>query len=478
VTTPTPSPFHSDPLAELGRIHLIGVGGAGMSALTRMLCARGAPVSGSELRESRMLGALRALGANIHLGQSSESLPDVETVVVSTAIRDSNPELVAARARGLRVLHRAEALAYCMRSRSSVVIAGTHGKTTTTSMLAVALQHCGADPSFYIGAQLNETGTNAHAGSGELFVAESDESDGSFLLLDPHVAVITNVEADHLDHWGTAEAVHHAFNDFVDRVDPGGLVVACLDDPGSAEAAEHARDSGKTLLTYGESAAADVRVTGLDLTAAGSSFVPVVSGQPLPRVLLHVLGVHNVLNAAGALATGIGLGFSAADVSDGLALYTGARRRFEFKGEADSVRVYDDYAHHHSELRATLTAARQIAAGGHLVVAFQPLRFTRTVQFHRELGEALGLADDVVVLEIYGSNEAPIPGATGALVAAAVPLTEDHVRFEPSFSAVARWLVDRASPGDLVLTLGDGIVTTLGPEVVGLLHDREIRASA
>ena len=462
----------NDPLADLGRIHLIGVGGAGMSALTRMLSARGAPVSGSELRESRMVDALRALGAEIHLGQSSESLPDVDTVVVSTAIRESNPELVAARARGIRVLHRAEALAYCMRARTAVVVAGTHGKTTTTSMLAVALQHCGADPSFYIGAQLNETGTNAHAGSGEFFLAESDESDGSFLVLSPHLALITNVEADHLDHWLTAEAVHEAFDDFVDRVDSDGLVVACLDDPGSAAAGEHARSLGRSVLTYGEGAGADLRVTGVELSASGSSFEPVFQGRRFSRVSLHILGRHNVLNAAGAFTAGLGLGFSATEMNEGLALYTGARRRFEFKGEADSVRVYDDYAHHHSEIRATLAAARQIAGGGRLVVAFQPLRFTRTAMFHRELGEALGLADDVVVLEVYGSNEAPIPGASGALVAASVPLPEEHVHFEPSFSAVPRWLVERAQPGDLILTLGDGIVTTLGPEVVEMLHDR------
>jgi UDP-N-acetylmuramate--alanine ligase len=449
-----------------------------MSALARMLCARGAPVSGSELRESRVLAPLRALGASIQLGQSADSLPTVDTVVVSTAIRENNPELVSARARGLRVLHRAEALAFCMRARTAVVVAGTHGKTTTTSMMAVALQHCGADPSFYIGAQLNETGTNAHAGSGAIFLAESDESDGSFLVLEPDLAVVTNVEADHLDHWGTAEAVHVAFNQFIGRVDPNGLVVACRDDAGAARAAEHARQIGRSVMTYGEHPAADVQITALDLSAAGSSFVPVLNGRRAPRIALQILGRHNILNAAGALATGLGLGFAEVQLREGLQLYTGARRRFEFKGAGDFVRVYDDYAHHHSELKATLSAARQIADGGRLVVAFQPLRYTRTAMFHRELGDALGLADEVVVLEVYGSNEAPIPGATGALVAAAVPLAPDHVHFEPSFSAVPRWLVDRARPGDLILTLGDGIVTTLGPEVVDLLQNREEQRSA
>jgi UDP-N-acetylmuramate--alanine ligase len=460
------------PLDELGRVHLIGVAGAGMSALTRMFCARGVPVTGSELRESRVVASLRAVGAKVHIGQSADSLPPTDTVIVSTAIGNSNPELVTARERGVRVLHRAEALAYCMRGHQSVVVAGTHGKTTTTSMAAVALQHCAVDPSFYIGAQLNETGTNAHAGSGSVFLAESDESDGSFLVLEPQVAVVTNVEADHLDYWGDAASVEEGFRRFVARVPEHGVVVACADDPGAARVAVAAEQLGRQVLTYGESADADLRVTDVALDSRGAWFQPILRGRRLPDVSLQLLGVHNVLNAAAALAICVEVGVGAAQAIEGLALYSGARRRFEFKGEAGGVRLYDDYAHHHSELRATLTAARQIAEGGRLVVAFQPLRYTRTQRFHRELGEALGLADDVVVMEVYGSNEEPIPGATGALVADAVPLPRDHVHFEPSFSAVPAWLADRAVPGDVVLTLGDGIVTTLSPEILDLLAVR------
>ncbi len=465
-------------LAELGRVHLIGVAGAGMSALTRMLCSRGVPVTGSELRDSRIVASLRAVGAVVHFGQTPDSLPQTDTVIVSTAIRDSNPELVAARERGIRVLHRAEALAYCMRGYQSVVVSGTHGKTTTTSMAAVALQHCGADPSYYIGAQLNETGTNAHAGTGSVFVAESDESDGSFLVLEPLVAVVTNVEADHLDYWGDAPAVEAGFCQFVSRVPQQGAVIACADDPGAARVADFARKSGRRVVTYGTSAGADIRITDVELDATGSWFRPVVKGRRLPDVSLKIVGMHNVLNATAALAVTLEVGVGVPDAVEGLAQYSGARRRFEFKGEANGVRVYDDYAHHHTELRATLTAARQIADGGRIIVAFQPLRFTRTAEFHRELGDALGLADDVLVMEVYGSNEEPIPGATGALVAAGVPLPADHVCFEPSFSAVPDWLVSRAEPGDLVLTLGDGIVTTLGPEIVELLRHRAEQRSA
>jgi UDP-N-acetylmuramate--alanine ligase len=460
-------------LDELGRVHLIGVAGAGMSALTRMLCARGVPVTGSELRESRTLASLRALGAKIHLGQSPESLPDVDTVIVSTAISDDNAELVTATGRRLRVLHRAEALAYCMRGYESVVVAGTHGKTTTTSMAAVALQHAGADPSFYIGAQLNETGTNAHAGTGSIFLAESDESDGSFLVLEPQLAVVTNVEADHLDYWGDESAVHAGFAQFVERVPPDGLVIACGDDPGAAQVAAVARDSGRRVVTYGASPEADLRVQDVALDVSGAWFRPVLRGRRLPDVSLKVLGLHNVLNAAAALSITLESGVAVSDAVEGLSLYSGARRRFEFKGEADGVRVYDDYAHHHSEINATLTVARHIAGSGRLIVAFQPLRFTRTARFHRELGGALGNADEVVVLEVYGSNEEPIPGATGGLVAAAVPLPADCVEFEPSFSAVPKWLVERSRPGDLILTLGDGIVTTLHPEILDRLGHRQ-----
>jgi UDP-N-acetylmuramate--alanine ligase len=342
-------------------------------------------------------------------------------------------------------------------------------------MAAVALQHCAIDPSFYIGAQLNETGTNAHAGTGTVFLAESDESDGSFLVLEPQIAVVTNVEGDHLDYWGDAAAVEAGFRQFVARVPKDGVVVACADDPGAARVAEAARASGRRVLTYGSDSDADLRVTDVALDARGAWFQPVFKGRRLPDVSLQVLGMHNVLNAAAALAVTVELGVSAAQAIEGLALYSGARRRFEFKGEANGIRLYDDYAHHHSELKATLTAARQVVGDGRLIVAFQPLRYTRTLRFHRELGQALGLADDVVVMEVYGSNEEPIPGATGALVADAVPLPREHVAFEPSFSAVPAWLVDRARPGDLVLTLGDGIVTTLGPEIIELLAAKESR---
>jgi len=458
----------------LGRVHFVGIGGSGMSGIARILLARGVPVSGSDVKDSRELAALRALGARVDVGHRAEHVADATTVVVSTAIRDSNPEVVEARRLGRPVLRRAEALAAVMADRRGVAVAGTHGKTTTTSLLTVALQHCGADPSFAIGGSLNESGVNAHNGSGELFVAEADESDGSFLLLSPYAAIVTNVEADHLDHYGTAAAVDEAFAEFAQRVAPDGFLVSCADDPGAVRMAARARAAGGDVRTYGEVPDADLRLDALSLHGTGSSFEVVARGRRLGPVELRVPGRHNALNALGALAVGIGLGLPEAVLREGLGGFTGTRRRFELKGTAAGVRVFDDYAHHPTELTATLTAAREVAAGGRLVVAFQPHRYSRTAAFRAQFGESLAAADRVVVMEVYPAGEDPIPGASGAGVAAAVPLPADRVVFEPSWSAVAGHLAAWAAPGDVVLTLGAGDVTMVGPEVLALLREREV----
>jgi UDP-N-acetylmuramate--alanine ligase len=376
---------------------------------------------------------------------------------------------VAARERGLRVLLRAEALAALMAGRRGVAVAGTHGKTTTTSMLTVAVQHCGVDPSFAIGGDLNEAASNAHHGSGALFVVEADESDGSFLAYRPHAAVVTNVEADHLDHYGDAAAVDRAFEQFVLTVDPSGFVVLCADDPGTLRLAGWARERGVDVRTYGTADDADLRVTALTVSGTTSRYEPVLRGRRLPPVALAVPGRHLALNSAGALLVATGLGLDPATVVEGLAGYTGVRRRMELKGAVAGVRVYDDYAHHPTELVAQLTAAREVAGRGRLVVAFQPHRYSRTLAFAEEFGRSLGLADEVVVMEVYSAGEDPVPGATGATVAAAVPLPRERVRFEPSWSAVPALLADRAEPGDLVLTLGAGDVTAIGPEVLRVL---------
>jgi UDP-N-acetylmuramate--alanine ligase len=463
------------PAQDLGRVHFIGIGGAGMSGIARILLARGLAVSGTDAKDSRGLAALRALGARVEVGHAAAHLGDADTVVVSSAVRETNPELAAARATGLLVLHRSQALAAVMVGRRAVAVAGTHGKTTTTSMLTVSLQACGLDPSFAIGGELTEGGASAHDGSGDVFVAEADESDGSFLLYRPAVAVVTNVEPDHLDHYGTPEAVEAAFDAFCDTVVEGGCVVSCADDPGAARVAARValRRAGEvTVRTYGEREVADVRVVDLDATGAGVGFA-LVDGDRHEPVRLRVPGRHNALNAAAAWTAAAALGADAAAVRAGLESFGGTRRRFEAKGEAAGVRVVDDYAHHPTEVAAVLRAARGVAGRGRVVAVFQPHLFSRTRIFAADFGAALGLADEVVVMDVYAAREDPEPGVTGALVAAAVPLPADRVAYVPSWSAVAAHVAGRARPGDLVLTIGAGDVTMLGPEILAALSGRE-----
>jgi UDP-N-acetylmuramate--alanine ligase len=459
----------ADASADLGHVHLVGIGGAGMSGIARVLLARGSAVSGSDAKESRALAELRALGATVHVGHAAEHVVDADTVVVSSAIRETNPELRAARERRLRVLPRAEALAVLMRGRRGVAVAGTHGKTTTTSMLTVAAFHCGVDPSFAIGGDLNEAASNAHHGTGDLFVVEADESDGSFLHYHPDLAVVTNVEADHLDHYADEAAVDAAFLAFAETVGSGGLV-ACADDPGAQRLTAAARERGASVRTYGQDPSSDLRLTNLTVRGSGSTWTPVLDGRELPQVRLSVPGAHLALNSGAALLAGLSLGLPEVRVIEGLAGYTGVRRRMELKGTVGGIRVYDDYAHHPTEVRAQLTAAREVAGGGRLVVAFQPHRYSRTAVFAEAFGQALSLADDVVVMDVYAAGEDPIPGATGAAVAAAVALPRGQVRFEPSWSRVPEELAARARPGDLVLTLGAGDITLVGPEVLLLLE--------
>ena len=463
-TDPVPSP------EELGAVHFIGIGGAGMSGIARILLARGVRVSGSDRRDTPTLLALRALGARVEVGHDPAHLGDADTVVVSTAIRADNSELATARERGLRVLPRAVALASVMAGRRSIAVAGTHGKTSTTSMLTVAVQACGVDPSFAIGGDLNESGSNAHAGQGDVFVAEADESDRSFLLLDPFGAVVTNVEADHLDNYGDLAAVEAAFDRFLQTVDPKGFVVVCADDPGAARL--RTVEGPARLRTYGRAEDADLRLVDLHVAQDGTSYTAVLDGAVLGRVRIRVPGEHMALNSAAALLAGLELGLPGDALVDGLARFGGVHRRFELKGVAGGVRVYDDYAHHPTEVTAQLRAARAVAGSGRLVVAFQPHLYSRTREFAAGFGAALGLADEVVVMDVYGAREDPVPGVTGAMVADAVPLPGDRVVFEPSWSATAPALAARARPGDLVLTMGAGDVSMVGPEVLEALAGR------
>ena len=458
------------PVTELGAVHFIGIGGSGMSGIARIMAMNGVSVSGSDAKESAVVDILRALGARVEIGHSADHLVEADTLVVSSAIRDDNPELVAAREKGLRILHRSGALASLMADSTAVAVAGTHGKTTTTSMTTVALQAAGLDPSFVIGGVLSTTGTNAHLGTGDVFVAEADESDGSFLLYDPAIGILTNVEADHLDHYGTAENVRQAFIDFCDGIRArGGTVIACADDPGSRDVAEHARATGTRVLLYGTAEDADIRIVDL-VSGLGSEFSLLVPGRsaPLP-VALRQPGAHNARNATAAIAVAHSLGADVERAAAGLAGYGGTRRRFEERGLAAGVRVIDDYAHHPTEVRAVLSAARGVVADdGRVWAIFQPHLYSRTMEFKAEFGEALGLADEVVVLDVFPAREDPVPGVTGNLIAERVP--HSHVTFLESFSDAVPFVAERVRPGDLVLTVGAGDVTILGPEILAALE--------
>lgn len=456
----------------LGRVHILGIGGAGMSAIARVLLARGTTVSGSDAKDSRRLAALRALGATVQVGHDPSYVQqgNVDTVVVSTAIPAANPEVEAARRLGLPVLTRAQALGALMRGHRPIAVSGTHGKTTTTSMVTVALQHCTADPSFVIGSELHESGSNAHLGTGDLFVVEADESDGSFLHLSPAVGIVTNVEADHLDHYESLAEIEQAFDAFVRGV--SGFAVICIDDAGGRALAERAEAVGVDVRTYGRAADADFRFELLPAGSHGRTFEVVQGGVRIARVTLQVPGEHNVANATAALAVGVGLGFPAAVVAEGLGQFNGTKRRFEYRGSAAGVRVFDDYAHHPTEVAATLRAAREVAGSGRVIVAFQAHRYTRTAAFAEQFGTALGLADDVVVLEVYAAGERAIPGASGQVIASFIPASTG-VHFEPSWSAVPGVLAARAEAGDLLMTMGAGDVGMLVPDVLAALRERE-----
>ncbi|KUI33355.1 UDP-N-acetylmuramate--alanine ligase [Mycobacterium sp. IS-1496] len=468
---------------ELRRVHMVGIGGAGMSGIARILLDRGALVSGSDAKESRAVVALRARGAAIRIGHDASSLdllPGGPTAVVTThaAIPKTNPELVEARRRAVPVVLRPVVLAKLMAGHTTLMVTGTHGKTTTTSMLIVALQHCGFDPSFAVGGDLGEAGTNAHHGSGECFVAEADESDGSLLEYTPDVAVVTNIEADHLDFFGSAEAYTAVFDAFVERLTPGGALIACVDDPGSAALAERTAALGVRVLRYGSAGGGDLAgaLAGWEQQGTGAVAHIQLAGESAPRAMrLSVPGRHMALNALGALLAALQVGADPDTVLDGLAGFEGVRRRFELVGTASGVRVFDDYAHHPTEVGATLAALRAVtdqAGEGRAVVVFQPHLYSRTETFAREFGTALSAADLVFVLDVYGAREQPIAGVSGASIVEHVSVPVTYV---PDFSAVADRVADAVRTGDVVVTMGAGDVTMLGPEIIGALQARANR---
>ncbi len=448
----------STPPTARQRVHLVGIGGAGMSGIARILLQRGGEVTGSDLRDGRALDELRMLGARIEIGHDEAHVRGADIVVMSTAVPPDNREISAARDAGQLVLRRAEMLARLMEDQTAVLVSGTHGKTTTTSMTVVALQAAGADPSFAIGGSLNESGTNAHAGSDPLFVAEADESDRSFLVYRPDIAVVTNLEHDHPDEFRDLDAVMQAFRGFTERRAIGAPTLLCADDAGTRALAEIIDEP---VVLFGTDARAQIRT----IVSDDGHHVLRRDGEDIARFALAVPGRHNVLNATAALATCVLLDVDPAAAAPGLTRFLGAARRFQRLGEAAGVVVVDDYAHHPTELRATLAAART-STTGRIVVVVQPHRYSRTQVFGEELGRAAAAADVVVVTDVYASGESPVPGVSGRTVADAAIAAGANAYDVPHLADVVDTLVELVGPGDLVLTTGAGDVTQVGPALL------------
>jgi UDP-N-acetylmuramate--alanine ligase len=452
----------------MDRPHFIGIGGAGMSGIAKILAQRGARVAGSDAKDSATAEALRALGATVHIGHAAGHLADdASCVVVSSAIRPDNPELVRAAELGIPVVHRSDALAALMTGLRPIAVAGTHGKTTTTSMLAVALSELGLKPSYAIGGDLDAPGSNALHGEGEIFVAEADESDRSFHTYAPEVAIVLNVELDHHANYASMDEIYESFETFAGKIVPGGTLVIAADHEGARELTRRLAGSVRTV-TYGEAADADVRILSVVPQGLTSEVTVVMDGTEL-TFTVSVPGRHYAHNAVAALAAGAALGVPAARLAPALAAYTGVKRRLQLKGEAAGVQVIDSYAHHPTEMTADLEAMRGAAGDARILVVFQPHLFSRTQELGKEMGQALALADASVVLDIYPAREDPIPGVTSDLIieaarSAGADVTPLHEKAE-----VPEVIAGMAKPGDLVLTMGAGDVTDLGPRILDRL---------
>ena len=448
------------------RVHFIGIGGAGMSGLARISLSHGITVSGSDAKDSSVVKALQALGATIATAHSAGNVDGADLVVYSTAISTSNPELMRAQELKLTTLTRAAALSILMSESKSIAVAGTHGKTTTSSMMAVALQACGADPSFAIGGTITASGSNAHRGTGEIVVAEADESDGSFIEYHPYGAIVTNVEHDHVDFFATLEDVAAAFKEFAATISHDGFLTYCADDEGARALAANVTACG--LISYGIGESCDLRLDSIDLEAMGSRARAIWRGKVVGFIELQVPGHHNLLNAAAVLATGLNLGFPAPELLTGLAVFRGTGRRFELKGTVHGIRVIDDYGHHPTEIDVTLKAARRFAGDGRLIVIFQPHRYSRTKAFSAQFAKALDMADRAIVLEVYSASEKPITGVTSRLITDAM----SHGEYIPNFIEVTDSVIDSAQPQDVIITLGAGDVSSLAPIIVDGLSRR------
>ena len=458
---------------RIKQVHFIGVGGVGMSGIARVAHDQGMQVSGSDIKESRYTKQLREAGITVFIGQKAENIPEGDPVVViSTAILENNPELIEARRRGLEIWHRAQMLAHLGVGLDTLAVAGTHGKTTTSSMLASALDALGADPTFLIGGIVRAYGTNAHSGTGDHYVVEADESDKSFTYLSPKAVLVTNIEADHLDHYKDLDEIYDKFHDFMGLVPEDGVIVACGEEP---HVVDIARSEGRRMYTYGFNEGCDVRIISYEPHGIGSRYTAVMpDGTQVEGTIKQNPGRHNVLNATGVVALLWALGFDAAKVAQALSGFAGVRRRFDLVGEVGGVTVVDDYAHHPTEIAATISAAAGLGYK-HVHVLFQPHRYSRAPLFtqvlHDEFGAAFDKADSVTFMDVYPAGEAPVPGVSGKTFLNVVLEHEGHPQadFVAHRVDVVPHLMDKLQPGDLVITMGAGDVTAMGPQIIDAL---------
>lgn len=448
---------------DLGTIHFIGIGGSGMSGIARILIGMGHRVTGSDLRDTDNVATLRELGAEIFIGHDESHLGNPDTVVVTSALWPTNPEYLLAKKRGIPVIHRSQALAYLTSKHRVVAVAGAHGKTTSTGMIITALLHLGVDPSFVNGGVISALGSSSAKGNSDLFIIEADESDGSFLHYDTSVALITNVDADHLDHYGSEEAFEKEFARFASGAKE--FVAISSDDPGAIRVSKLIES--KRVLTFGFSPTSNVQLLDVDATGAEVTFSlryadEVFSGE------LTIPGEHNAINAAGAFAVLVGLGFEPAKSLEAIMTFRGTERRFELHGEKRGVRVYDDFAHHPTEVSAALKAARAVVGTGKLITVFQPHLYSRTRLMHKEFADALAASDDVVVLDIYAAREDPEPGVTGAMVSNSFT-NQSQVHYVPNWGDAPAVAASLASAGDFIVTMGCGDVYRMVPELLEAL---------
>ena len=448
---------------DLGHVHFIGIGGSGMSGIARLLINSGHRVSGSDVRDSGNIEELRKLGAHITIGHDADNLGEADTVVVTSALWPTNPEYVLAQEKGLPILHRSQALRYLTTGKKLISVAGAHGKTTSTGMVVTGLRVLGQDPSFVNGGVIAEYGSSAAYGSSDLFVIEADESDGSFLHYETAVALITNVDPDHLDHYGSLENFEKEFARFASGA--SDFVVISSDDPGAVRVTKLISD--KKVITFGESESSDVQIVDLDASAAQVSFSLRYQDETYSQTL-QVPGKHNAVNAAGAFAVLVGLGFDPKVSLDAISTFSGTERRFELHGEVGGVKVYDDFAHHPTEVLAALAAARAVVGSGRLITVFQPHLYSRTRLFAKEFAEALELSDQVVVLDIYAAREDPEPGVTGALIADAF-IDQSRMHYVPLWDDVPETVAKIAIEGDFVITMGCGDVYRQVPGILKAL---------